>query len=372
MTADEERSAAVRPASDGVGGRAGGKPSDENDEVALLVQLAGTSGAIDPLDEARLARVRTAVHRVWRDESIARRGRPVRTRRRWLTVAVPLVAAASGVIALAIWGPVRTPAPVPIVVAHIDQMTGQATGSPAPFTAGGAVMSGSTVTTSAGTLSMTLTSGVHLRLDAASTARVDSATDVVLERGAVYVDSAGAPPTQQPGASPISIHTPAGLVRDIGTQFEVRLAGAGIRIRVRDGQVLLTDRKGVDVRAGAAEELFSRPDRSDGSIDRRPIAATGSEWAWAERAAPPFSVEGKTLGAFLEWVSREGGWTVTFADSRFSAAARATVLHGRPDLLKGLTPAEALDVVLPTCGLRHRIARHRVVIERETSAGGTQ
>ena len=236
-------------------------------------------------------------------------------------------------------------------------------------------MSGSTVTTSAGTLAMTLTSGVHLRLDASSTARVDSATDVALERGAVYVDSAGAHPTQ-PGASPISIHTPAGLVRDIGTQFQVRiearLDGPGIRIRVRDGQVRLTDANGVDARADAGEELFSRPDGSDRSISRRPIAATGSEWAWAERAAPPFSVEGKTLGAFLDWVSREGAWTVTFADRRFSEAARATVLHGRPDLLKGLTPAEALDVVLPTCGLRHRIDGHRVVIERETSAGATR
>ena len=84
-------------------------------------------------------------------------------------------------------------------------------------------------------------------------------------------------------------------------------------------------------------------------------------------------MEGKTLGAFLDWVSREGAWTVTFADRRLSEAARATVLHGRPDLLKGLTPAEALDVVLPTCGLRHRVdinGGHRVVIERETSAGG--
>jgi ferric-dicitrate binding protein FerR (iron transport regulator) len=157
-------------------------------------------------------------------------------------------------------------------------------------------------------------------------------------------------------------------VRDIGTQFEVRLAGAGIRIRVRDGQVRLTGANGVDARADAGEELFSKPDGSDRSIHRRPIATTGSEWAWAERAAPLFSVEGKTLGAFLDWVSREGGWTVTFADGRLSATARATVLYVRPDLLKGLTPAEALEVVLPTCGLRHRIDGNRVVIARETSA----
>ena len=328
----------------------------DDDEVGRLVRLAGASGTIAPLDEARFARVRTAVHGAWRDEYV------VRTRRRRLTLGVLLAAAASLVFAFAIRGPIRTPPPV--LVAHIDQ----ANGSPASFTAGGAVMSGSTVTTSVGTLAMTLTSGVHLRLDASSTARVDSATDVALERGAVYVDSAGAHPTQ-PGASPISIHTPAGLVRDIGTRFEVRLAGAGIRIRVRDGQVRVTDANGVDARAGAGGELFSKP---GGSIDRRPIAATGSEWAWAERAAPPFSVEGKTLGAFLDWVSREGAWTVTFADRRVSEAARATVLHGRADLLKGLTPAEALDVVLPACGLRHRIDGHRVVIARESSAGAVR
>ena len=218
---------------------------------------------------------------------------------------------------------------------------------------------------------MTLTSGVHLRLDASSTAHVDSATDVTLERGAVYVDSADAHASQS-GASPISIHTPAGLVRDIGTRFEVRLAGAGIRIRVRDGQVRVTSANGMDARADAGGELFSKPDGSDRSISRRPIAATGSEWAWAERAAPLFSVKGKTLGAFLDWVSREGAWTVTFADSRFSPAARAIVLDGRPDLLKGLTPAEALDVILPTCGLRHRIDGHRVVIARESSAGAVR
>lgn len=337
---------------------------DSDDEVARLVRLAGPTGSIGPIAVERVARVRTAVHGAWRDEYV------VRTRRRRLRVAVLLAAAASIVIALAIWGPIPTPAPVPVLVAHIDQ----ATGSPAPgfsFGAGDAVTSGSTVTTSAGTLAITLTSGVHLRLDASSTARVDSTTDVALERGAVYVDSAGAHPTQ-PGAFPISIHTPAGLVRDLGTRFEVRLAGAGMRIRVRDGQLRVTDANGVDTRAGAGEELFSRPEGSDRSISRRPIAVTGSEWAWAERAAPPFSVEGKTLGAFLDWVSREGAWTVTFADRRFSEAARATVLHGRPDLLKGLTPTEALDIVLPTCRLRHLIDGHRVVIARANSAGAAR
>jgi ferric-dicitrate binding protein FerR (iron transport regulator) len=243
-------------------------------------------------------------------------------------------------------------------------------------------MSGSTITTSNGTLAMSFTSGVHLRLDASTTVRVESATDLAIERGAVYVDSGnarpavdllpGTPAPRPAGIPPISVHTTSGIVRDIGTRFEVRLVGAGIRIRVRDGQVRLTDEHGADVRADAGEELFSRPDGSDRSINRRPIAAAGSEWEWVERAAPPFSMEGKTLGELLDWVSREGAWTVTFADRGFSQSARATVIHGRPDQLKGMTVAEVLDVVLRTCGLRHRIDHDRVVIEREPGGGAAR
>ena len=92
-----------------------------NDEVALLVRLAGTSG---PIAAERLARVRTAVYGAWSDEYVARQAR----RRRRLTVAVLFAAAASVVIAVAIWGPIRTPAPVP--VAHIDHSRSRPRGRP--------------------------------------------------------------------------------------------------------------------------------------------------------------------------------------------------------------------------------------------------
>ena len=62
------------------------------------------------------------MHGAWREEYVARQAREVKTRRRRLTVAVLLAAAAAVVIAVAIGGPIRTPAPV--LVAHIDQATG--------------------------------------------------------------------------------------------------------------------------------------------------------------------------------------------------------------------------------------------------------
>ena len=45
----------------------------------------------------------------------------------------------------------------------------------------------------------------------------------MLERGAVYVDS-GVGPGRHPGS--VGIHTPLGVVRDIGTQYEVRVDDA--------------------------------------------------------------------------------------------------------------------------------------------------
>jgi ferric-dicitrate binding protein FerR (iron transport regulator) len=294
--------------------------TEEQDEVAVLVRLARESV---PVATERLARVRTSVHDAWRDEYVARHARQVRTRR-WVIAGGLVTATACALIAIALWRPAGTSVSgsAPVLVAHIDRVTGEATAASAPATAGAAVASGSTVTTATGTLAMTLASGVQLRLDVSSTVRADSVSDVTLERGALYVDSAGAHPTE-PGASPISIHTTAGIVRDVGTQFEVRFTSAGLRIRVRDGRVRVSRANGEDVRATAGEELVSR---SDGSIDRRSIGRTGIQWVWAERAAPTFSVEGRTLGAFLDWVSREGAWTVTFADSNLAAPARAFVL----------------------------------------------
>ena len=89
----------------------------------------------------------------------------------------------------------------------------------------------------------------------------------------------------------------------------------------------------------------------------------GADWAWVTRAAPRFDLEGKTLAEFLDWVGREGAWTVRFAPPARGPAASKTILHGAVD---HLSTEEALGVILPACGLAFRIEPGgRVVVFEE-------
>jgi len=70
------------------------------------------------------------------------------------------------------------------------------------------------------------------------------------------------------------------------------------------------------------------------------------------RAAPRFELEGKSLGSFLDWIENEGGWTVAFASAALERSARSTVLHGS---VEDMSTTEALEAILPTCGLVPRV-----------------
>ncbi len=197
----------------------------------------------------------------------------------------------------------------------------------------------------AGRAAIRLAGGQSLRLDGETRVQLASRSSVVLERGAVYVDSAG-------GAD-VEVRTALGVVRDIGTRFEVRLldereAGASLRVRVRDGSVML-ERGGDSHHAIAGEELSAR---GDGSVERGRVPIHGPHWDWVLDTAPAPEIAGRPLSDFLDWVSHEGGWRVRFADPETARIASSTVLHGD---VEGLTLAEASSMVLHGSGLGYRL-----------------
>jgi ferric-dicitrate binding protein FerR (iron transport regulator) len=197
------------------------------------------------------------------------------------------------------------------------------------------------------TAAIALEGGGDLRLAPNTNAQLVSNRSIRLDRGTIYFDSQGATPGS------FTVVTSAGIVRDIGTRFEVRVDGAtATRVRVREGAVQLERGATID-RAGAGMELSV----AGGRVDTRTFTPFDPAWRWAAQAAPAFVVEGATLDAFLTWAAREGGFTID--TSALPKSARATVLHGS---VAGMSVEDALMNVLPTCGLGAKISGGRVTI----------
>lgn len=321
------------------------------DEVERLLSLAGRRPR---LPEAEVATAREAARAAWR------RGRARASRRR----AAQVAALAASVMLVVLFltreqalapGPVQAPIPLgDLVVRSGDVVVTGVPGAP------GRIVTDATIATGRqGRAALELTGGASLRIDVSTRVRFESPTRISLDRGAVYLDVHPAS-----ARSPIAVETPLGVVRHLGTQFEVRLMGGGdglgdpvaLRIRVREGRASL-DHRGAVTEASAGSELTLR---ADGSIARNVSSAEGEDWSWTQQIAPEYRIEGRTLGSYLTWVSRETGLAVRFADPALEAMASRTVLHGS---ISGLTPEESLAVVLPGCGLVHTRTGASLTIE---------
>jgi ferric-dicitrate binding protein FerR (iron transport regulator) len=214
---------------------------------------------------------------------------------------------------------------------------------------GGAITAGRAVATRPGLYAALALAGGALRLDENSRLRIDSPREIVLMQGAVYVETSQGIKQD----SSLQVSTSLGVIRDVGTRFEVRIAGDRLRVRIRDGEVVVSAR-GATARAGGGMEVSTG---AQGLLTRA-APTFGADWEWIARTAPRFDLAGRNLAEFLDWVSREGGYTIS-VDDETRATAKSVILQGS---VEGLTPVEALDVVLPSTGLEHRIIDGRVVI----------
>ena len=288
----------------------------------------------------RTARVRAAVEAEWRRST---------RRPHW-----PLwsLAAVCGLLLVLLWP--RTPAPSPAAppaapaYATLTRVTGTvqvgvAGSAASPASAGTQVGSETVVETSAGRALLSFASGHSVRVDHNSRIVLQATNRIALERGRIYVDSGEG----RHDGEGLQIATPSGVVTEIGTRFEVATEGGIVQVRVRDGAVRI-DGAHASVNVAAAEAV--RIDAA-GLPERKAILPSGPEWSWLETIAPPFKIEGATLESFLHWVSREQGWEWRYRDDAATRHGARVVLHGT---IEGLTPAEALEAVLPTCGMESR------------------
>src|SRR5262249_32789291 len=85
-----------------------------------------------------------------------------------------------------------------------------------------------------------------------------------------------------------------------------------------------------------------------GAIDVHDAPAFDGLWAWVPQMSPGFTADGRSVDAYLDWVSREYGYSIDYDNAATEARAKTTLLHGD---LGGLPIGTALDAVGATTDL---------------------
>lgn len=281
-----------------------------------------------------------------------------RRRRTYFAVAAGILAAAVGVWIASprLGGPTESVATMTLAAGEVrvdsgwfsawrDVAPGQA------LSVGQALQTGPT-----GRGALALPGGVSARLDHDTQLNITGTGELTLEHGALYVDAGPA----APAVSRLDVITPTGSVRHVGTQYEVRLMGSGVRLRVREGRVEWHARTGGFEQSGRGEQLMIA---GDGTVERQAIPLYGEEWDWAAATAPGIEIEGLPLSHFLSWAGRELGREIVYATPAAATDAAGIVVHGS---IAGLTPQQALNAVLATTRVHAVLTDGRLVVRDES------
>ena len=309
------------------------RPDDPDTVVRDLLRRPRPTG----VDAARAARVRPAVHAAWQDAA-------GKTRNWQRTFALAAAAVLVFAIGLMLVNRLREQAPqvgAPLASTLFvtSEVIIQHDGEARAGRVGEALVPGTRITTNSGRAAIVLENGVELRLDSNTDITLDTERSMSLASGALYLDSSrrtGSPET-------VAIVARGTVIRDIGTRYEVRLSDQELRVRVRDGRVEVLSAFGMrEAESGGQLSVTSAGIRAGRA------STAGEDWDWIVRATRPPQLEGRPLPEFLAWAEREGGRPIRFADPALERATAATIVYGA---IERLTVEEALDVVLPSCGL---------------------
>jgi|SRR5688572_9909091 hypothetical protein len=263
-------------------------------------------------------------------------------------------AAASVLLAVAVWmGGGFGPTAPPPAVARVERVHGAIEDAAGVRLAVASIVSvGDRLSTRSGQIALRLASGGSLRIGPRSEVVLTGVDTAELVSGALYFDS-----ERRRGGAEFTVNTSFGTVRDVGTQFVMRLHGetGGLDVGVRDGRVVLTTQGASDT-AESGQRLVAAQNAT--AIRREPMATFGSDWEWVETLAPPFDIDGRTVSEFLAWFAQQTGRSVVFDSSEAERLARDTRLNGSIDL----EPMQKLSAVLALTDLVYTVERERVVI----------
>ena len=308
--------------------------NDTDDERVLRDNLQ-----ISPLSPEALDRIRRATEAEWR----AQVG-PVR--RRWMPAAVAAAAALfAGFATWTLWSGGQAEPPS-ATLARVERVVSpgmvelRAWWRESPVNAGDGVHADQHLE-ARGSALLALQGGGNLRLAGGAEVQVISGDTIRLDRGDMYVDI---PPGSRAPRSFVAI-TSAGEFRHLGTQFALSVNEGGTRLRVREGSVQWHSDRGESTVDAGTEVLIDR----NRNVTRQDLDTAGEQWAWTEVMTPDVDIEDRPLSEFLDWVARETGRRLEFADDATRQQAANIRMHGN---VHGLAPLAALKAVMASTSLR--------------------
>lgn len=310
----------------------------DTDPLAEIIRAAGHRPA--PPEE-HYKQIFAAAHTVWRRKVAGRR------RRRWLAVAASIagVAVTAGVIQGLLPSEPSQAARLALLQGAVEYVPHDSTTWRRVADPGMVLTAGTRVRTGiGGRAALMLAGGGSLRIDQ-GTRIVLADPFVELVSGTLYFDSDGRPAT-----APVEIRTAFGVVRDTGTQFEVRAGPGSMRVRVRTGQIAIVGSPVTDdVVARAGNEIEVMPDREP---VERPFAPDDPAWSWAESLAVAPSAQTQSILAWLNWIAHESGKRLEFESRNAELRAQIEDFVGDP---KGLTPMQLLGLITATSDFSYEL-----------------
>lgn len=266
---------------------------------------------------------------------------PIKARHLAIALVLLLLTAAESTLWLRHSPTPRSPQSVAQVMALEGRVARLADGGaalePESLVAGHALQVGDVVETLPGARATLRRAGgltIHLGPDAIAT--WDSADELRLTRGAVYIDTQGVGTQDR-----FVLVTHAGRIRHVGTRFGVEVDDRHVRVTVRDGAVRIADaRERHELTAGREGRIDA-----DGNFIELPLLTAAGPWNWLLDNPPRFTVEGRPLREVAHELAAAAGVTLTWAGTDIARDADELLLHG-PTLT--LPPRQALNVVLLT------------------------
>ena len=312
--------------------------ADDMDDIGRLIQFAG---ARDTIDVERLEKARRRVGAHWEQVVAEQRHGGVRAQFRYVAAAASIVVAVGASFLL--WRAVDVgPA---IASASIDRVLGEVTVANEVATKGDVVGEDALIATGPNSrIALRMAGGQSLRVDTSSQLLVHSSNHVSLQSGGVYIDTDIAS-----SSLPIMVSTPFGVARDVGTQFQVRLAESVLIVGVRDGVV--------EVAQAGQRSLSVNKDRfveldMNGKKAERILSADDPSWDWVETVAPEFDIQGESLHRYLTWYAGQRGVELVWADDASEAKAERIELAGS---IANTTLHESLLIVQKIAPFEFRI-----------------